>query len=339
MRAPDFWKPGGGSALLSPLGWVYGLATRVRLAMASPLRVPVPVLCIGNLTAGGAGKTPVAIDIGQRLAGLGLNVHFLTRGYGGGASGPLRVDPKCHGYIEVGDEALLLAASRPTWVARDRAAGAMAAVADGAGLIVIDDGFQNPSLAKDISLIVVDGGYGFGNRRMIPAGPLREPLARGFGRADGAVLIGTDDANVGAMIPPTLPLLRASIVSVGEAARLEGKRVLAFAGIGRPEKFFATLAEIGADIAATRSFADHHPYTGRDVESLRRDAGDLAATLVTTAKDIVRLPEGSSGDIEVLKVAIEWQDEDALDRLLAPLLKRITSCPPPGPDPDESRKG
>ncbi len=320
---------------MSPLGWIYGMATGLRRAMASPLKVPVPVICIGNLTVGGTGKTPLATGIGQHLAKGGLNVHFLTRGYGGSASGPLRVELEDHGYREVGDEALLLATACPTWVARDRAAGAMAAVADGAEVIIMDDGFQNPGLAKDISLIAIDGGYGFGNRRMIPAGPLREPLAKGLDLADGAVLIGTDETGVTAAISG-LPVLRASLVPTDGAKRLKGKKVLAFAGIGRPEKFFTTLGQTGAEVVATRSFADHHPYTDGDMESLRRAADELGAILATTAKDAVRLPGGSDNKLEVLSVAIKWQDEDALERLLAPL---FTSCPPSGPGPDGSKKG
>ncbi len=338
MLAPDFWKQGRGSALLSPLGWIYGMATGLRRAIASPLKVPVPVLCIGNLTAGGAGKTPVAASIGQHLARAGLDVHFLTRGYGGSASGPLRVDPQCHNYTEVGDEALLLAEARPTWLSRDRAAGAMAAVADGAEVIIMDDGFQNPGLTKDISLIVVDGGYGFGNGRLIPAGPLREPLSGGLDRADGAVLIGTDETDAAAAMSG-LAVLRASLIPADDAAHLKGKKVLAFAGIGRPEKFFATLGGMGANIVTTRSFADHHPYTVKDMENLRRDADRLGATLATTAKDAVRLPEGSDHGIEVLGVSIKWQDRDALDRILEPLIKKITSCRQSGPGPDESKKG
>ena len=198
MRAPDFWRRGGGplGAVLTPLGWGYGLATRLRLAMANPFKASVPVLCVGNLIAGGAGKTPVTLSLGRRLMDQGRKVHFLSRGYGGRRAGPLRVDPDHHGAREVGDEALLLARCAPAWVARDRPGGCRAAIAGGARAIIMDDGFQNPYLAKDVSLLVVDGAYGFGNGRVMPAGPLREPVEAGLARADALVLIGADGAGV-----------------------------------------------------------------------------------------------------------------------------------------------
>ncbi len=170
MRAPEWWDASGSAllpTLLAPFGWGWGLAAQARRAWVRPWRAGVPVLCIGNLVAGGAGKTPLALDIGARLAGRGVAVHFLTRGYGGSAAGPLRVDGERHDVSQVGDEALLLARLAPTWVARDRGAGARAAIAEGAAVIIMDDGFQNPALAKDVSLIAIDGGFGFGNGRLM----------------------------------------------------------------------------------------------------------------------------------------------------------------------------
>ena len=174
MRAPEFWaRDGGFAALLAPLGLSYDLAGRLHRALARPHSVPVPVICVGNLVAGGAGKTPLVIALVEALATRGQRAYCLTRGYGGCEAGPVRVDPAAHDAKRVGDEALLLARIAPTWVARDRAAGARAASAAGAGIIVMDDGFQNPHIAKDLSLLAVDGAYGFGNAKVMPAGPLR----------------------------------------------------------------------------------------------------------------------------------------------------------------------
>ena len=227
MRAPGFWqKDGLLPRLLAPASLCFAAGGWLRRRLASPQHVEAQVICVGNLVAGGAGKTPVAVAIGERLLARGATVHFLSRGYGGRERGPLRVEPDRHGAADVGDEPLLLARTAPTWIARDRAAGAAAAVTAGAGVIVMDDGFQNHTLRKDLSLLVVDGGYGFGNKRVMPAGPLREPLASGLGRADAVVLIGTDQCGVEAMLPPSLPLLRAVLAPLcGNARRSTGPRV------------------------------------------------------------------------------------------------------------------
>jgi tetraacyldisaccharide 4'-kinase len=236
MRAPDFWEHGFGTgpALLSPLSLVYRGGGLMRRALVRPWRAPVPVICVGGLVVGGSGKTPVALALGALLQRWGRKVHFLARGYGGKLgrrrSGPARVDPERHGVAEVGDEALLLAAQAPTWVARDRRAGARAAVDAGADILVMDDGLQYPGLIKDLSLIVVDGTYGFGNRRVIPSGPLREPIRQGLKRADVLVLVGENISGVTATIPISMPLLRARLVPGPEAADLATGSVVAFAG-------------------------------------------------------------------------------------------------------------
>ncbi len=281
------------------------------------------MVCVGNLVAGGAGKTPVALALSAWLLEHDVPVHVVTRGYGGQLRGPVRVDPIRHDAAAVGDEALLLAARAPCWVARDRAAGVRAAVAAGAGAILLDDGFQNPTVAKTLGLIVVDAGYGFGNGRVIPAGPLRENLRRGLGRADAVVLIAGEEDAIGAeQLRPGLgvPVLSAVLAPLlGE--RLAGSRVLAFAGIGRPEKFFATLRALGAVLVGTRAFPDHHPFRVAELEGLRRDAERSGARLITTAKDIVRVPSAQRAGIEVLEVEIRWPDPIALDRLFAPLMR------------------
>jgi tetraacyldisaccharide 4'-kinase len=317
MRAPDFWTRDSATArLLAPLGWAVAGAAAMRRAATRPARAERPVLCVGNLTVGGQGKTPTALAIAAALQDQGAAPCFLTRGYGGRLAGPLRVDPARHSAAEVGDEALLLAGTAPTILAHDRPAGAAEATRCGATHIIMDDGFQNPTLAKDLSLLVVDGGYGFGNGRLLPAGPLREPIASGLGRAEAVVLIGTDTSGVAALLPAGLPLLRARLVA-REPDRWRGRRVLAFAGIGRPEKFFATLAECGAEIAARHTFADHHPYDAATLDRLLAEAGALGAVPVTTEKDLMRLPPARRDGFATLAVRLAWDDPACLSELIA----------------------
>lgn len=321
MKTPDFWyRPAGPAAwALAPLGLVYGLAVRHRLATGRPGRVGVPVVCVGNLVAGGAGKTPVTLAVAAALEARGLAVHTLIRGHGGHERGPLRVDPAHHDSHAVGDEALLLAGRFPCWVARDRLAGAKMAAAAGAGAIVMDDGFQNPGLAKDLSLVVVDGAVGFGNGCIVPAGPLREPVSRGLRRADALVVLGEDRAGVAedaGRRAPGLPVLHARLEPDTDSRALAGRRVLAFAGIGRPAKFFTTLEEIGAHVVERIGFADHHPYARDEVVTLLDRAAGLGALLVTTAKDAVRLPPDLRDQLTVVQVGVAWQDPPALNRLL-----------------------
>jgi tetraacyldisaccharide 4'-kinase len=284
----------------------------------------VPVICVGNLVAGGSGKTPVVLS----LAGMLPGAHAVTRGYGGSLAGPVRVT-EAHTAREVGDEALLLAARLPTWVARDRAAGIRAAVAESATEILLDDGFQNPTVEKDLSLVVVDAGYGFGNRRVIPAGPLRERIAPGLARADAIVVIGGSDPHGPdreALALAGRPILRADLAPVA-AERFAGKTVVAFAGIGRPEKFFATLRGLGAGLAAAHEFPDHHPYRVTEVAALSEEAARLNAILVTTSKDWARLDDRARAGVQVLEVEIAWRDPAALAALLAPVTRDAAAQP------------
>jgi tetraacyldisaccharide 4'-kinase len=325
MRAPEFWSGGGGRLLpllLSPLSALYAAGTARRMRRPG-WHAPVPVICSGNATAGGAGKTTVTLDLGQRLANRGIAAHFLTRGYGGRLKGPVRVDPAIHDSQAVGDEALLLAAVRPTWVAADRAAGARAAVEAGAQAIVMDDGLQNPTLEKDMSLLVVDGGYGFGNGRIIPGGPLREPVANAVARSRAAVVIGEDEAGVVAQLPKNLPVLRARLVPGPEAAMLANQAVFAFCGIANPKKFFTTLRESGALLAGNTTFADHYPYDEGDMRELLAEAERLRAIPVTTRKDFVRIPPAFRPRVTVVTVRLEWEESAAIEQLLDPLASRI----------------
>ena len=320
MRAPEFWRSDGLlPAALAPLGTAYRLAGRLRAALVRPAEAGVPLVCVGNLVAGGAGKTPVALSLLSLLGRAGHAVHALCRGYRGREAGPLRVEPGRHGVFEVGDEALLLARAAPTWVARDRLAGARAAAAAGAGVVVMDDGLQYPGLVKHLSLLVVDGSYGFGNARVMPAGPLREPIGRGLARASAVVLLGADDWGVEARLGTRLPILRARLVPAEGAPELRDRRVVAFAGIGRPEKFFGTLEDLGAEVIERHAFADHHRYSPGQLAGLLANAEDADAGLVTTEKDAVRLPAGFRERVITLPVELEWQDPGALEVLLARL--------------------
>jgi len=291
MRAPDFWQRDGvGPRLLEPIGWAIAGVGMMRRRLARPFIVPMPVVCVGNLTVGGSGKTPVVLALARWLTGRGTRIHCLTRGYGGALAGPLVVDGR-HDAHAVGDEAMLLAAAAPTVVARDRAAGARLAVEHGADIVVMDDGFQNPRLAKTLSLLVVDGAVGFGNGRLLPAGPLREPIDAGLARADAVVLVGADAAGVRARI-----------------------------GTALPEKFFDMLAAHGITVVERLGFADHHRYDDADLQRLDAAATRAGAALVTTAKDAVRLPAAFRARITVLGVTLAWDDPTTPERLLAPLL-------------------
>ena len=312
MQMPDFWNEKGIlSGCLTPLSWIITSIGRHRQQIGLPTPAPVPVICVGNLTLGGAGKTPVAIDIGSRLQARGVRSHFLTRGYKGQLKGPVTVDMRLHTYEDVGDEPLLLARCAPCLVSTDRPAGARAAAANGAQVIVMDDGFQNPSIQKALSLVVVDGGYGFGNCRVIPAGPLREPIKDGLKRADAIISIG----------PPFLeidtekPVLRAKMLPVCRDEIAE-KRVIAFAGIGRPEKFFESLRQLGAEVISTHSFPDHHPYSIREIETILAKKTRDEDLIVTTEKDMVRLPPMTSKSIIAIPVEIKWENEELIEALL-----------------------
>ncbi|WP_160000000.1 tetraacyldisaccharide 4'-kinase [Roseomonas sp. 18066] len=325
MRAPDFWSGGSGGIaplLLSPIAAIYAAATARRVAKPG-WQAPVPVICCGNATAGGSGKTVVALDLGQRLSNRGVATHFLTRGYGGKLKGPVMVDPVQHDSQAVGDEALLLAATRPTWVAGDRAAGGKAAVAANAQAIIMDDGLQNPGLVKDLSLLVVDGNFGFGNGRIIPSGPLREPVAAAAARCRAAVLIGEDETGALAMLPPGLPVLRARQVPGPEAELLAGQPVFAFCGIGNPRKFFASLQSAGAVLAGRMAYADHYPFDASDLRDLLEQAEALRAIPVTTTKDYVRIPPAFRSRVTVLTVKLEWEEPTAIESLLDPLAQRV----------------
>ena len=349
MRTPDHWsgRPGLIARLLSPLGLLYGAATASRMARPGR-RAAIPVICVGNFTAGGAGKTPVVRMLAQALEERGEKPFVVSRGYGGRIAGPVRVDPARMRAADCGDEPLLLAREVPVIVARDRVAGAALAAAEGATLVVLDDGLQNPRLAKDFVLAVVDSGAGFGNGLCMPAGPLRAPVAAQIRHVDAVLVVNPathrphpevlrearlrrapqdeERGEVGQTLARSgKPLFAARIEPDPTAvAALHGKKLLAFAGIGRPQKFFGALTAAGLDVAATRAFADHHAFTEAEIAALRAEAAAKGLTLATTEKDAVRLPPGS--DIATLPVRL-IPDDGALVEAVAAAIARRRSAP------------
>ncbi|MFL6688685.1 MAG: tetraacyldisaccharide 4'-kinase [Alphaproteobacteria bacterium] len=323
MRTPEFWDrstAGGKLAvrMLAPVGWAYGAMVAWKAARARPYRSAAKVICVGNLTAGGTGKTPIAITIAREVIERQLRVRILTRGYGGRMRGPAVVHPRANSASETGDEALMLAVVAPVIISADRAAGAKLAEKKGVDVIVMDDGHQNFSLAKDLSLVIVDSEQQFGNGRVLPAGPLREPITQGLARADALIVVGESEfapANF------TKPILRAQLVPV-DVFGLEERRVLAFAGIGHPEKFFRMLRKFGAMVVGTHAFPDHHVYTLPQMARLRDESYTKNAMLITTEKDFVRLAPAQRPGVHYLPVRAAFDDPIAFGGLLDRVMPR-----------------
>jgi tetraacyldisaccharide 4'-kinase len=328
LEAPSFWyrQRGMFAAALAPLATLYGRIAETKFARATPYRSRLPVICIGNFTLGGSGKTPTAISVASLLGSLGARPAFLTRGYGGKSKGPVFVG-KGNSAVEVGDEPLLLAEVAPTMISADRAAGAKAIEATDATAIIMDDGFQNPGLTKDLSLIMIDAGLGIGNGLVMPAGPLRAPLEAQIARADALIVVGSGGNAAPleqAFAARSKPVLNVRVVPRQDKRWLGVLPVIAFAGIAAPEKFYATLGVNGARVIAKRSFGDHHRYTQREAQALLKEAEECKAMLVTTEKDFVRIPDEEGMPLGELKfrcrpfpIAIEFEDEAAVTALLA----------------------
>lgn len=330
MREPGFWYASSSfySLLLAPIAAIYGAVSGARMARKG-MRAAIPVICVGNYHLGGAGKTPVTLRLAAMLRDLGETPFVVSRGYGGSLAGPVRVAD--HPAAEVGDEPRMMARHVPVIVSRDRVAGAELARREGASVVLLDDGFQNPALDKDASVIVIDAARGLGNGRVFPAGPLRAPLAGQIARTNAMIVIGegnaANDAAQGVARRGGL-VSRASFVPADKVvAQLRGRRVLAFAGIGDPARFFATLRAHGIEVASHRAFADHHPFTVQDIESLACEAQADALTLVTTEKDLARL-EGdpalasSLARIVAFPVTLRIAEEGAFNDFLQERLRR-----------------
>ena len=326
MRPPEFWYSASGgrdwkARLLSPFGAIYGAVTAARLRRKDGYKAAIPVICAGNINVGGTGKTPTVIALVQRLDRH--KVHVVSRGYGGQITKPTRVDERVHSAGDVGDEPLLISAFAPVWVARNRAEGLRAAEAAGAEVIVMDDGFQNPSVIKDLSLVIVDATRGFGNGRVLPAGPLREPVSVGLQRAGCLVSIGDQSAQAAfdEQWGDTANIARATahLEPLHTGMDWDGLRVLAFAGIGDPARFFGTLHSLGADVIRAEPLDDHQTLTETLMKRLEVESTALSAQLVTTEKDAVRLPDSFRQKVLTLPVRLVFDEVDPLDDALKAL--------------------
>ncbi len=329
MRAPKFWNLPPSqwtyrATVLSPLSKLYAAATARRLCKTNGIKLDIPVICIGNINAGGTGKTPTVMWLQEQLIAIGHNPHVVSRGFGGKLSGPVQVSSQIHDAQDVGDEPLLLSEISPVWIAKDRAAGALAAQQAGANIVLLDDGFQNPSVQKDISIIVVDAKQGFGNTKCLPAGPLREPVEVGLSRADFLLSLGSAQAQAHFINHwdkqiSNIPHITGEVFPLPTGMPWQGTRVLAFAGIGHPDKFFATLRNLGADVVHGEALADHQPLTLALMSRLEQDASRLGAQLVTTEKDAVRLPEQFRRKVITLPVRLSVNQADTLKSALSDL--------------------
>lgn len=322
MKTPSYWQSNSFiSKLLTPIGWLYGRLTQWRLKLSTPPKVNVPVICIGNITAGGTGKTPVSLSVAKMLESAMMHPFFITRGYGGKLNNTY-VNNKKHTAREVGDEPLLLSRQAPVIVASNRHTGAKLALKEGADILIMDDGFQNPSLHKDISFLVFDGHYGIGNGKIIPAGPLRETLEDGLKRADALIIMGKDKHCLAERT--NLPVFFGHTEAV-QTAISGNTNVLAFAGIGHPQKFYHTLQMQGFNLVESIDFPDHHFYSKKELDSLISKARALNAEIYTTSKDYVKIPPSYHKYINALEVAVVWDDPEALMNFIKSKTARTTA--------------
>ncbi|WP_222547708.1 tetraacyldisaccharide 4'-kinase [Asaia lannensis] len=326
LTPPSFWNeptPGWQAKILSPVSWALTGLGSIRAMRASPYKASVPVLCCGNLSVGGTGKTILVRDLANRLKLRGEAPHILSRGYGGRLAGPIRVAPVHHTARDVGDEPFMLAQDFPVWIGADRGETARLATESGATCLIMDDGLQNLSLGQTCRVVTIDGAVGLGNGLTLPAGPLREPAAKGLGRVDAAIVIGRNATDLSHTLPAGLARYDANLIPSAAIRRLQGKQVIAFAGIGRPAKFFDMLTEAGIPPMRSIAFDDHHDYSERDCRRLSVLARQPGAVLVTTRKDWVKLPDWLREDVTVIDVELLWAEPDAPERLLDRVMARV----------------
>lgn len=318
LKAPLFWKNKDSlcGVLFSPFAMLYQWITSQRERFSKSTRIPIPVICIGNIVLGGAGKTPVTIMMAAALKKQGFNVHILSRGYGGKLRGPLLVN-SFHTAQEVGDEPLLLAQTAPTWVAKNKAEGAKAATKAGAEILILDDGLQNPTLYKDFSIIVVNGEYGLGNERIFPAGPLRETVESALKKADIIMMMGKDRYLLEKRWQRICPFFHGDLTpNMNDIQALKKQSIYAFAGIGHPEKFFAMLRTYGLRVIAEKAFADHYSFKVKDLNELHAQASQLKAQLVTTEKDFLRLPPSMRRKVKIIRAHVAIKEEDLFSNFI-----------------------
>jgi tetraacyldisaccharide 4'-kinase len=325
FKTPKFWSPSSChflSDLLGPISRIYTAISNTlqKRQLRFQEKLNIPVICIGNATMGGTGKTPVAAALGRYIKEkYKKNIHFLSRGYKGSVVGPLQVDCTRHSYREVGDEPLLLSEIAPVWVSKDKVKGGLKAQEQGAELLIMDDGLQNQRLYKDLSILVIDGAYGFGNERVFPAGPLREPIPYAFEKASILLMVGEDKMQLVRRFSKNLPILTAGIQSKG-IDTLKSKNILAFCGIGRPEKFFTFLEEQGIHVQEKISFPDHYVYKDQEIENLIKKANEKNLCLTTTRKDSVRIATRYHSSFHVIDIEVVFHDYEALDSCLRSVL-------------------
>lgn len=333
MHRPDFWYPQERrlpwpAFFFLPLSLVWQGLGCLRALLAKTWKAPCPVICVGNAVVGGTGKTPIVLALAHDLVAKGVNVHIVSYGYRGRRRGPLRVDPKKHDYRDVGDEALLLAQIAPTWIGRNRAAAIARAAENGADLVLVDDGLQNPHFFKDLSFLVMDAQEGFGNGALVPAGPLRERPETALNRADALIVMGKSEAGqeiADRMRLMTKPVIEARLAPAVDTPDIRGRRLIAFAGIGRPEKFARQLRELGGEVIELCSFDDHHIYNEADADRLLALAISNNASLITTEKDRVRLPQRLKNISLVFPVRALFKDRELISNLIKSLIPEKTA--------------
>ena len=325
LKAPKFWynkKDTVYSSALYPFSLLFRFGTKIRNLLSVKQTSPIPTICIGNIVVGGAGKTPVAMKIGQILIKAGYSPHFISKGYAGVIKQSTKVN-SWHSPISVGDESLLLSKIATTWIGNNRIKSSILAGEAGADCLIMDDGFQNPSIKKDFSIVVVDGEQEFGNKRVMPSGPLRESIRRGLSRTNAIIVIGKISNNLQKLIPKDIPIFIASFETKKNNQIFKGKNITAFAGIAYPNKFFKTLNDQGANVIKEISFSDHYIYNENDLLTLAEIANKNKSILVTTRKDYVRIPISYRPLINTLDVEIIFEREDLLKELLTNLIENL----------------